>query len=167
MKEIYTDYARYNLWANRRMADAFASLTEADQERRVESSFPSAKLTFLHIWDAEYLWLQRLQGVSPQTFPSRTFQGTAAEAVAVMLDCSADFQRYVEDLPPALFDKTLHFKTISFGEQSQKAHEMIHHCLNHSTYHRGQLVTIGRQLGLINIPATDFMYYLRIEKNKV
>jgi len=36
--------------------------------------------------------------------------------------------------------------------------------MNHGTFHRGQLVTMGRSLGLTDPPKTDFIHYLR-EKN--
>jgi uncharacterized damage-inducible protein DinB len=41
---------------------------------------------------------------------------------------------------------------------------MLLHVFNHGTYHRGQLVTMLRQLGIENIPATDFIVWSR-EKN--
>ncbi len=41
---------------------------------------------------------------------------------------------------------------------SQFAFEMIQHCLNHSTCHRGQLVTVARQSDPEDIPASDFVY---------
>ena len=37
--------------------------------------------------------------------------------------------------------------------------ELIHHLLNHSTYHRGQVVLLLRQLGETP-PATDFRLFL-------
>jgi uncharacterized damage-inducible protein DinB len=40
---------------------------------------------------------------------------------------------------------------------------MIHHCMNHSTYHRGQIVTIARNLELTDPPSTDFMRYVRLK----
>ncbi|MFN2424735.1 MAG: DinB family protein [Cryomorphaceae bacterium] len=33
--------------------------------------------------------------------------------------------------------------------------------MNHSTYHRGQLVTMGRQAGLSTPPQTDYIFYVR------
>ncbi len=38
--------------------------------------------------------------------------------------------------------------------------DLIRHVVNHSTYHRGQLVTMLRQLGHTP-PSTDFTRYLR------
>jgi uncharacterized damage-inducible protein DinB len=38
--------------------------------------------------------------------------------------------------------------------------QLIRHVVNHSTYHRGQLATLLRQLGQTP-PSTDFTKYLR------
>ena len=33
--------------------------------------------------------------------------------------------------------------------------------MNHGTYHRGQLITMLRQTGVTNLPATDLIVYYR------
>ena len=38
-------------------------------------------------------------------------------------------------------------------------YEYIMQLLNHSTYHRGQVVTIGRSLGFTDAPNTDYHFY--------
>ena len=162
MKNIYTTYARYNTWANTRITEAFSTLSEEKMNQPVETSFPSARLTFQHIWNAELIWLNRLQGVSLSTFPEHPAGQTSSELFEGLLRMSADFMNFIENQPEEFFQKEFHFKTITSGEYSQRAFEMIHHCLNHSTYHRGQLVTIGRQLGLTKVPATDMIQYYRM-----
>jgi uncharacterized damage-inducible protein DinB len=44
--------------------------------------------------------------------------------------------------------------------------EMIQQVTMHSVYHRGQIITIGRQLGFTDAQNTDYMYYLLMAKNK-
>jgi uncharacterized damage-inducible protein DinB len=161
MKQIYVEYGQYNLWANKRLTEVFSSLPEEIVEQPLPSSFPSVKLTLLHIWDAEFLWLNRLQGVSPSDFPSKGFAGDLNETLSGLLNTSENFLEFIESQPEDFFEKTLHFRTISFGDQRERAFMMVHHCLNHSTYHRGQLVTMARQLGIERIPATDLIYFLR------
>ena len=43
----------------------------------------------------------------------------------------------------------------------QPVYQMLLHLLNHNTYHRGQIVTMLRQLGVEKIPATDFIVWSR------
>jgi len=161
MKQLLTNYASYNLWANRRMAEMLSRLDDGAGDRPIVSSFPSVKQTVLHIWGAEWVWLQRLNGVSPRHFPSFGFEGGLQQAVDHWLETSGEFLGFVENTSEEFLLTTLDFTTLSSGPQSQRAFEMIHHCFNHSTYHRGQLVTMGRQLGLNEIPSTDFIFYLR------
>ena len=113
MKEIYTSYARYNRWANSRMVDLFSALPAEMVEQPIVSSFPSVKLTFLHIWDAELIWLKRLQGISVLEFPSKQFKGNSVEVFEKMLENSGDFARFVEDQPAEFFEQELTFTTIS------------------------------------------------------
>ncbi|MCF8246591.1 MAG: DinB family protein [Saprospiraceae bacterium] len=161
MKEIYLKYTQFNLWANRRMVETFAPLSTEQFEAPIVSSFPSVRLTFLHIWDAESLWLDRLKGNSPTTFPSKYFVGDNTEVLDNLLQVSGDFQSFVEMQPADFFEQALDFTTLSYGPQTQRAFEMIHHCMNHSTFHRGQLITLGRQLGIQHFPPTDYAFFLR------
>jgi uncharacterized damage-inducible protein DinB len=161
MKNIYDNYTKFNLWANRRMAQTFSALSEDQMDAHIVSSFPSVKMTFLHIWDAEFLWLKRLQGDSPDAFPSKTFHGDSKAVFDTVLKTSQEFADFVNAQPLHYWEKTISFKTISYGAGTQQAYEMVHHCMNHSTFHRGQLITMGRQLGIEKFPPTDYVYYLR------
>jgi uncharacterized damage-inducible protein DinB len=164
MKEIYLKYCKYNLWANHRLTAIFKNLSEEKADQYLESSFPSAKKTILHIWDAEVIWLKRLQGETVSSFPSKTFTGTAIDAIQGLLETSAEFLGFVEKQDDYFFEKSFTVQTITSGVYTQKAYEMIHHCMNHSTYHRGQLLMMARQLGLRDLPSTDMIYYLREEE---
>jgi uncharacterized damage-inducible protein DinB len=44
--------------------------------------------------------------------------------------------------------------------------EFLQHCINRSTYHRGQIITIARNAGITNPPITDYAIYLVKEKGK-
>ena len=59
----------YNAWANQRSLDAAAALTAEDFTKPLGSSFSSVRDTLAHIWGAEWLWLERFQGVSPASLP--------------------------------------------------------------------------------------------------
>lgn len=161
MKNIYVKYTQFNLWANRRMVDAFSTLTEDQLNAPIVSSFPSVRTTFLHIWDAEFCWLLRLQGNSPTAFPSKTFQGDDQLVFDTVLKTSEEFAVFVKAQPEEFFESEISFRTMSYGPGTQLAYEMVHHCMNHSTFHRGQLITLGRQLGIEKFPPTDFIYYMR------
>ncbi len=58
--------------------------------------------------------------------------------------------------------RLLHFTTSRGESFHQPIYELLMHLFNHATYHRGQLVTIMRALGLEEIPKTDFVNYARL-----
>ena len=43
---------------------------------------------------------------------------------------------------------------------------IVIHCMNHSTFHRGNLITMMRNMGMLEFPATDFIDYLRTKTNQ-
>jgi uncharacterized damage-inducible protein DinB len=43
----------------------------------------------------------------------------------------------------------------------QPVWQMLLHCFNHASYHRGQVVTMMRQFDLDEIPALDLVVYQR------
>jgi uncharacterized damage-inducible protein DinB len=64
---VIQELFRYNRWANHRFFDAVATLTPNEFTRDLGSSYPSLRDTLLHIIWAEWIWLQRWKGTSPQS----------------------------------------------------------------------------------------------------
>jgi uncharacterized damage-inducible protein DinB len=166
MKQLLVEYARYNYWANERLVNLFRTTKDELISQNIVSSFPSVRQTLLHIWDAESLWLERLNDRSPTVFPSANFSGTNAEVYELVLTSSVAFLQFVENQPAPFYRARKKVMTMTSGEYHEFVPDMVHHCLNHSTFHRGQLVTMCRQLGIANIPATDFIFYKREMKKK-
>ena len=161
LKTIYTDYVKYNLWANQKIVGLFKNLTEEQLRQNITSSFPSVRLTILHLWDTEVIWLERLKGNSLSAFPSWNFKGNEAELFEGFIENSKGFLNFVESQTEEYFNDIINYQNTKGGSFSQPAREIIHHCMNHQHYHRGQLVTMARQLGLKEIPPTDYIFYLR------
>ena len=156
-------YIAYNHWAN----DIILSLiktkvTNEQLDKEIISSFPSLRKTIYHIWDAEYLWLRRLNGESLLDWPSKNYNGEFSSACNSILSLDKDFIQYAEKLSAEKAETSLTYKNIEGKTFTNPIWESVLHCMNHSTYHRGQLVTILRQLGVTEIPSTDFISFCRI-----
>ena len=162
VKTLLSEYADYNLWANTQMANWLKSKASELMEAPVSSSFPNLKITVLHIWGAEKVWLERLNEQTPETFITDTFQGTALEALDGWVKFSGTFQQYVHSLSDEQLMASCDFKLLNGTADNRPRVEMIQHCMNHSTYHRGQMVTMARSLGLTDPPQTDYIKYIRI-----
>jgi len=154
-------YTTYNHWANQQLADWLRSASEEDLNREIESSFSSLKETVIHIWNAEYLWLQIVHEEPADNSPAKNFNGSKDELLDGWLQASENFSDHVKTM--SLEDLQAK-RPRSRGEGYLVIIDMIHHCMNHSTYHRGQLITMGRQAGLKDPPRTDFIYYVGLTR---
>jgi uncharacterized damage-inducible protein DinB len=162
MKQLLSESARYNAWANESLVNLFRTVDDDLISQTVVSSFPSIRLTLLHIWDAESLWLERLNGNSPTRFPSKDFKGSNEDVYSNILTTSNALINFIETRPAPFFRDRLTFTTISPPrDYKESVTDMAHHCLNHSTFHRGQLVVMCRQLNIQPIPSTDYILYVR------
>lgn len=156
--EMPVRYCTYNEWANERTAAWLATATEEAMTREIESSFKNLRKTALHIWSAEYLWLQVLKDEPYDANPTKDFEGNTDELIKGWLEASAAFRAYAERLDESELSGTR-------GSTPLAVTDIIQHCMNHSTYHRGQLITMGRQAGLTDPPQTDFIHYVRRMQN--
>lgn len=162
LKQHLLDYAQYNLWANQRLAELFRQQSDELLQTPIVSSFPSVRDTFLHLWSVEFVWQERLKGVSPKEFPANNFKGTNAEIFDRLLSVSQGLVDFIAAQDDAFFATPIEFTLLTAtGTFRQLPQDMLHHLFNHQTMHRGQLITMGRQLGLTAFPRTDYIIWVR------
>ncbi|MDB5247896.1 MAG: hypothetical protein JWQ40_2290 [Segetibacter sp.] len=162
MKEILHQHALYNLWANRRIVDVILPLSGELHFRHVASSFSSLQLTLLHLWNTDHIWMQRLNRA--ETIPLGNEQSTMTEIAAGLIERSRLWGDWVEKSTNESLEKVFSYQNFKKEPFTQPLFQILLHVFNHATYHRGQLVTILRQLGVDNIPATDFIVWSRAKK---
>ena len=144
----------YNAWANRTIFDAAAQLPEEQYFRDLKSSYGGIHGTLAHIVWAEQLWLHRWVGKPNPAVPQRTDLKSVWEAV------EAERGRFLADFTEDRLEETRLVKPSSGGEYVHTYRQMFRHFINHSSYHRGQIVTFLRQLGH-KPPSTDLILYYR------
>jgi uncharacterized damage-inducible protein DinB len=150
----------FNRWANQRLLEPVAELTPEELRRDMGSSFPSVLDTLVHMYGADWIWLSRWQGGSPTALTGAD-ELTSLEAVRGRWDALwAEQQAFLAGLSDADASRRVHFRLFSGAEREQALAELVRHVVNHGTYHRGQLVTLLRQLGKAP-PSTDYVQYLR------
>lgn len=167
LSALFRDYAAYNHWANSRLVDWLRNQPAELLDEEIASSFPSLRLTLLHIWDAQYIWYERLQGTSPAVFPSKQYDGLAQDVFDGLLRSSEKLAQLLLGFPDEFFEGTVVYKTTAGKEHTNLATEMLLQVLQHSTYHRGQIVTMARGLGLTDPPGTDYIAYVRLKSASV
>ncbi len=161
-QEQLVKYSEYNIWANTKFIDILKSMDESDLDHEQVSSFSSLRKTFYHIWDAQSIWYMRLSGESLAGFPSKDFKGTTEEALELFHQSSVALSDYIKTISDESLNQSLDYKNLKGEPFTSDLHDILHHVLNHSTFHRGQLVTMLRNVGITTIPSTDFITYCRL-----
>ncbi|MGN7721051.1 DinB family protein [Chitinophaga sp. 22620] len=159
MKELLLRLAMYNVWANQRLLTVLNGLPEEQLDRELASSFPTLRRTAYHMWDAEGIWCQRLQLASPVIPPSKGFEGPWPEFALRFSRQSEQLRDFVKTASDAKLAHTIEYNSQVKGICKSAVENVLLMAFNHSTYHRGQLVTMLRQLGHTRIPGTDFIEY--------
>src|ERR1051326_1023739 len=147
MKETLLNYVKYNLWVNTRITNLLKEHS-ALLDKKVKSSFPSLRKTTYHIWGAEELWWKRLQGESLSKIPAMDFTGSFDEAVNNFLSVSNNFAELIKTKDETYLQAPTTYKDTRGNSWTSLHWEMIFHCMNHSTFHRGQIITMLRELGV-------------------
>jgi len=161
MKELLMQYASYNIWANKQMIDAISQLPVSQVDQEIISSFPSLRKTVYHTWAAEYVWLQRLQMVSVPVWVAADFAGSFSDACMEWERVSAALAAYIARQTDNSLKEKIHYHDLRNNPHTTSVFDMLLHVFNHATYHRGQLVTMLRQLSVKEIPGTDFIAFVR------
>jgi uncharacterized damage-inducible protein DinB len=150
----------YNAWANHRAVEACAPLTPEQFTRDLGSSFRSVRDTLAHNYGAQWLWLERWHGRSPAGLPSGAEFPDLETLRARFVEVDRNLVDYVASLTGDDLQRVVHIKTTAGVPHAQPLWQMLQHMANHSTYHRGQIATMLRQLGAKPI-STDLIFYYR------
>lgn len=161
MKQLLTSFTQYEHWANERLLPVVLALDEAAQQQVIVSSFPSIYKTFLHIWDANTIWWQRLQRVEEVVVPSLSFHPTMAEIEKGLLESNRKWIDWVKEANMNDIEAMLPYKTMKGDAFTQPVYDILLHLSNHGSYYRGQLVTMLRQLGVNQVPQIDYILFAR------
>lgn len=155
----------FNAWATQRMFGTTSVLSEEELTRDLKNSFPSVRDTLIHMVGAEWVWLTRWQGTSPTALPNTTTDLAHAQIVRWWQEIDADRQAYLGKLTADALDGMIGYTNFAGKHFAFPLWQMLRHLVNHSSYHRGQITTMLRQLGRTSI-ATDMilMYQDRYER---
>jgi uncharacterized damage-inducible protein DinB len=156
----------YDRWANDRVIRSLSILTSEQFTRDLGGAFQSVRHTLVHVAAGEWVWLQywkadsynvpfvsdlqkrRDQLFSPELFP------TLAAVELKWREVEKEQIAFVESVTNDGLNRMLPFRTTHVG----LAH-LMQHVANHSTYHRGQIALMMRQLNAEPI-ATDLHVFL-------
>ncbi|MES2561033.1 MAG: DinB family protein [Bacteroidota bacterium] len=158
LQKLMTNYAAYNLWANQTMVEWLRTKTSGSLEKEVPSSFSSILKTLNHILATQEFWQSVTSGTPPVPERYHATELNENEITNELIEQSGrmlnSIQQFTEeDLLEKVYLDTPWVK----GEMPR--YEFLQHVFNHSTYHRGQVVTIGRNIDITDAPMTDYNFF--------
>lgn len=161
MKKLLLQYAAYNVWANQRMVECIENLSDDQINREINSSYKSIYATLLHLWDAESIWWQRIKLQEQIDVPSTNFNGSVLELGNSLMKQSKQWKEWTDLATEAALEHEFIYRNSKKEQFKQPVNEVLIHLFNHQSYHRGQLITMFRQVGLETIPNSDFINFSR------
>jgi uncharacterized damage-inducible protein DinB len=153
IQKVILSYAKYNHWANEKLSRWLMSLDRELLNKQTPSSFASVELTVQHMQQSQQFWLGIIANKG-LALPD----GTDAAALGFNLLLAGS--RLMLDTFGDYTEKEL-LEKVASTDMIQSRYEFILHTINHNSYHRGQIVTMCRHLGVVdNIPAMDYEVFL-------
>ena len=150
----------YQEWAHERIFTALRQLSDEQYTRTLVSSYPTIRETMSHMMFAEWLWLERMKGQSPTAQPDWTTDPSVATLDAKGRETASERRALLDVLSDAAVNAPLDYRNMKGVSSTNLLADVLIHVVNHTTYHRGQVVTMMRQVGGVP-PNTDYIAYRR------
>ncbi len=150
----------YDQWATDRTMESVSTLPGATYFSDLKSSHGGIHGTLVHLYGASAVWLARWKGTSPPRLAGVSEVPDMASLRDAWKRYRADLGGWLADLTEEKLAAPLSYLDLKGNPQAQPLYQQVQHCLNHATYHRGQVVTMLRQAG--GTPAgTDLIMFYR------
>lgn len=149
----------YNRWANHKTFDVVSRLDEEKRNQPLGTSFATVHGTLAHIVGAEWVWLERWNGSSPRSLPAKTDLSTNDALLKMIAEVEAGQEKLIASLDDSALEKKFSYTSFSGEIWSYPLGTSMQHLVNHSSYHRGQVTSLLRQLGADAV-STDLLRFV-------
>ena len=156
----------YTRWADARMLDAVSSLSPEQWTKDLGSSLKSARDTVVHIASAQWIWFTRWKGESPTAMWTSADYPTQGSIRERWQSLSAQVASFVAQQSEESLKQPLPYKNLKGQPMTYPLGHLMLHVVNHSTYHRGQVTTLMRQLGAQPVSTDLVLYYVDLTKKQ-
>ncbi len=151
----------FDRWAASQQHAVIATLSGEQYNRNLGSSFGGGiHGTLVHIYGAQRIWLDRWKGNSPSSLPGIAELPTLSVLTSQWDALRQDQDAFLRSLTEEKLEEPLTFKTLKGEPSTLPLWQQMQHVVNHSTYHRGQVTTLLRQLDVTPV-GTDLITYYR------
>jgi uncharacterized damage-inducible protein DinB len=152
------DLLLYTLWADRQVLQSVRQASQEDLTRDAGVSFGSILGTMAHILGSQRVWLSRFSGTPLDRVPSIQDYPNLIAWIAGWEETAAALEAFLAALSDEQLAAQVTWRNSRGETFTRPLWQPVAHLINHSTYHRGQVVSLLRQMGY-PVPSTDLIYY--------
>lgn len=157
LKKLMSNYADYNLWVNQQFVNWLSTKSDELLHKELPSSYSSIIKTLNHIWATEEYWYSIIAETAD--FDKReNVELITDEILKGLLNRSTHLAALIKSLSDEELTKKIKIESPWFQCELPKCDYLLQ-VINHGTYHRGQIVTIGRNIGITDAKNTDYNFY--------
>lgn len=147
LQKLISNYSAFNEWANNELVVWLKQQDQVLLYAKTPSSYNTIDYTLQHILRAQKFWLAFIteQDVSNFNWAVREseVENILNEINAVSKQMKLRFALFTNEE----LETTLHFE-MPWAKNNLSRYEYIIHVINHSSYHRGQVITMARCVGI-------------------
>ena len=154
----------FHHWATDRAFTALSSVSAADLDVLWGGSFGSGRKLLRHVVGVERLWCDRWNGHSARTIPDYPATHAGKDFRAEWERVKPDQRKFVIGLTTERLAGDLTYVNLKGETWKYPLADILFHCANHGTYHRGQITQLLRDRGRDARP-TDFLDYIDEQGN--
>lgn len=158
MNDDFASLYAYNRWADGLVLDACRKLTPEQYAAEPVPGWTSVRATIVHIAVVTEGWIRGFTGENVVNVPTEADLPTVDDAQRQLEKA----YRLIDEILPTLTPETLATPhTFRGGGRSATLPPwtVLRHVVNHATYHRGQVASKLKRLG-VEPPATDFIFWV-------
>jgi uncharacterized damage-inducible protein DinB len=156
IKNLVGNYASFNYWANKKLVDWLSTSPLEKLYTQVPSSFTSIDYTLQHILRTQRFWLAFINERDTSGVNWAIRENEADKIMKELVEVSAEMKDTFSVFTNDQLEELLRLD-MPWAKNRLSRYEYIVHIVNHGTFHRGQIITMARSIGLTEgVVNTDY-----------
>lgn len=164
LKTSMTNSVEYNIWVAEQLVAWLKTYPQELLQKECLSSFSSIAKTLKHISDTQLYWSSMIRETPVPSFEYIATTVDIEKEMANLVNEAKLLAEYVKENIEAMSEPYL-IESQWFSSNFPK-YEYLQHLLIHTTYHRGQIVTIGHNVGVLKAPMLDYNFWNVMRQQK-
>jgi uncharacterized damage-inducible protein DinB len=154
-------FARYSQWANEITYERVAALPDGEASKPRETTFGNIIRTLGHSYAVSSIFQAHLEQRA-HGFTTRNVSDAIPfdELRRMQREIDTWYVAWIDRLRPPALDEVIKFRFLDGSHGAMTRGEILLHVVNHSTFHRGFIIDMLRQVSNV-APVTDLPVFLR------